>query len=71
MRTTAVRFLRRVVLWTPVTPPHGAPRAASVAWRVARDVAMPEVVASGRVSTDAHRDYTVKVDVGELEPPAP
>ncbi|MGH9085882.1 MAG: alkaline phosphatase D family protein [Acidimicrobiales bacterium] len=57
-----------VVLWTRVTPPHGAPRAASVGWRVASDLAMTRVVASGRVDTDADRDFTVKVDVTGLEP---
>jgi alkaline phosphatase D len=57
-----------VMLWTRVTPSHGAHRAASVAWRVARDVAMSDVVASGRAATNADRDFTVKVDVGGLQP---
>lgn len=57
----------RVVIWTRVTPRGDAGRSISVAWRVLPpDSERP--VASGRFETGAERDFTVKVDVGGLEP---
>jgi alkaline phosphatase D len=55
----------RVMLWTRVTAPGDA---VSVRWVVARDPKLARVVARGEVQTGAARDYTVKVDVGGLEP---
>ena len=56
-----------VILWTRVTP-HRIDQTVSVAWRVARDLAMTDVVASGRERTSADADFTVKVDVTGLAP---
>lgn len=59
----------RVILWTRVTvpvPPDGL--RVPVAWRVARDPALEQVVATGSVTTDASRDFTVKVDASGLDP---
>jgi alkaline phosphatase D len=56
----------RVILWTRVTSP-GA-RAADVAWRVARDPEMRQVVARGTARATPDRDFTVKVDAAGLEP---
>lgn len=55
----------RVIIWTRVTT--SLPKV-QVQWRVAKDTAMQQVVASGCVQTDASRDYTVKVDVENLAP---
>lgn len=55
----------RVVLWTRVS---GASAATSVRWEVADDEAFARVVRRGEVSTDASRDFTVKVDAGGLRP---
>jgi alkaline phosphatase D len=55
----------RVVLWTRVTV---SSPVADVRWRVASDPALARVVASGSTRTAAARDYTVKVDVGGLDP---
>ena len=57
----------RVILWTRVTlaKPKGTP---SVSYVVALDTAMQQVVATGKLSTDAKRDFTVKVDVTGLSP---
>lgn len=57
----------RVILWTRITLPRpkGTP---SVSYVVALDTAMQQVVATGRVTTDAKRDFTVKVDVTGLSP---
>lgn len=57
-----------VILWTRVTPPQGSAPIVSVRWRMANDVAMSDVVASGQTTTDIDRDLTVKVDVLGLAP---
>lgn len=57
----------RVIIWTRVTPSDdGLTKEAEVAWVVATDEAMTNVVASGTVFTSAKRDFTVKVDVTGL-----
>jgi alkaline phosphatase D len=54
-----------VILWTRVTPAStGAP--VRVWWEIARDVAFEERVAAAEVTTDASRDFTVKVDAKGL-----
>ena len=64
----------RVVLWTRVTPtPASRPGSgkgpqARVRWEVARDASFRKVVKRGTFTTAAHRDHTVKVDVGGLKP---
>ena len=58
----------RVIIWTRIT--ERTPSAASipVAWFVATDPQMQNVVRSGVQSTLAERDWTVKVDVTGLQP---
>ncbi|MBI5255943.1 MAG: alkaline phosphatase D family protein [Burkholderiales bacterium] len=56
----------RVVLWTRVT--QGGSSAIEVGWELARDAQFSSIVASGRVSTSAARDFTVHVDAGGLQP---
>ncbi len=58
----------RVILWTRVTPPQNWTGPVSVSWEVAADLQFTQVVASGTTSTDADRDYTVKVDATGLQP---
>lgn len=55
----------RVILWTRVTPSE--PATVSVDWEVASDEAFTSVVAKGSFTTNATRDYTVKVDVSGLQ----
>jgi alkaline phosphatase D len=55
-----------VILWTRVTAPGGGPMA--VDYVVGTDPGLASSVQSGRVSTDASRDYTVKIDVKGLRP---
>lgn len=72
-----------VIVWTRVTPSEGRPLAAAaglcgseaaaapmieVEWRLASDPGMSSIAQSGVVTTDASRDYTVKVDVIGLSP---
>jgi alkaline phosphatase D len=55
-----------VLLWTRVSPAGNA--AVNVDYVLATDPALGNVVKRGSASTDASRDYTVKVDVGGLQP---
>lgn len=56
----------RVVIWTRITPETAG--EVEVAWQVATDPKMGEVVQSGNYTTSGERDYTVKIDVSGLEP---
>jgi alkaline phosphatase D len=58
----------RVILWTRVTSGENLSPAIDVEWRVATDPSMDVVVARGDVRTASERDFTVKVDVGGLQP---
>lgn len=53
-----------VIIWTRVT----APSEVQLLWQVARDEAFADVVSEGEASAKASGDYTVKVDVRDLEP---
>ena len=55
-----------VILWTRVSP--GADDPVEVWWEIAVDTAFEKRVQVGTFSTDGSRDFTVKVDVGELDP---
>lgn len=55
-----------VIIWTRVTT--DLPGQISGTWKVALDTNMTNVVQQGTFSTDSSRDYTVKIDVSELEP---
>jgi alkaline phosphatase D len=55
-----------VVLWTRITSTGNA--AVTVDYVVGTNPALTAVVLTGRVSTDASRDYTVKVDATGLQP---
>jgi alkaline phosphatase D len=56
----------RVILWTRVTPSSAG--TVAVTCVVATDTALANVVTTLSLSTDATRDYTVKVDVTGLTP---
>jgi alkaline phosphatase D len=57
----------RVIIWTRVTPEEMDNAPIEVSWKVATDVDLENVVQSGTFTTDATRDYTVKVDVTGLD----
>lgn len=57
-----------VILWTRVTPPAESDEPVAVAFVVARDAALDDVVLAGEQVTGPERDYTVKVDAAGLEP---
>ena len=54
-----------VVIWTRVTPEIDEP--IDVQWEMATDTTFADVIASGMYSTNADRDYTVKLDVAGLD----
>lgn len=60
----------RVIIWTRVTIDDAIDPNATIQvnWRMATDVSMTNVVANGITSTNALKDYTVKVDVTGLSP---
>ncbi len=58
----------RVVIWTRVTPESMDGADIEVKWRMSTDAALSNVVKDGIFTTDANRDYTVKVDVVGLLP---
>lgn len=57
----------RVIIWTRITPSNPTD-TYNVNWQMATDAAMSNVVQNGTFSTDASRDFTVKVDVTGLQP---
>ena len=62
----------RVIIWTRITPPdRTATPAVEVRWRIAADERLSEIVTQGTVRTSIDRDFTVKVDVGGLQPGRP
>lgn len=56
----------RVVIWTRVSPQGGGD--VPVRWVIARDRDLKAVVQTGEITTNAARDYTVKIDVTGLRP---
>ena len=56
-----------VVIWTRLSTPEGGPGRGPVAWRVATDEALADVVAAGDAEADPGRDGTVHVAVTGLE----
>lgn len=55
----------RVIIWTRISDTTGT---ISVNWKMATDTALCAVVQSGAATTDASKDFTVKVDVTGLQP---
>jgi alkaline phosphatase D len=56
----------RVILWTRVLPGDGKHKTISCHWQVATDSEFAQLVSSGVASTNAERDYTVKIDATGL-----
>ncbi len=55
----------RVILWTRVSGKTGP---VAVTWQIARDAAFLDIAGAGRLTAEAGRDHTVKVDATALEP---
>ncbi|MDQ0466344.1 alkaline phosphatase D [Caulobacter ginsengisoli] len=56
----------RVMLWTRITP--AGEEAVKGDWQVAADAGFGKIVRKGSFTTDAGRDWTVKVDATDLKP---
>jgi alkaline phosphatase D len=56
----------RVIIWTRATPRPDVSGTIQVTWRVADDDRFERVVAQGTAETSAARDFTVKIDAGNL-----
>ena len=54
----------RLILWTRVRGVED--RRVDVRWAVAADANMQSIIIEGVVNTGAERDFTVKVDAGQL-----
>jgi len=57
----------RVVLWTRASPSNQSDTELSIGWEISLDANFTSVVASGVVTTNVDRDFTVKVDASGLE----
>lgn len=57
----------RVIIWTRVTPKDSL-ESIPVNWEVAADQDFNQVLQSGKTTATPERDYTVKVDVEQLQP---
>lgn len=57
----------KVIIWTRITPEDSLPEV-KVTWQVATDDTFKDVVRSGSSMTSLAKDYTVKVDIVNLEP---
>ncbi len=61
-------LMDKVIIWTRVSPrEEDKSNEIAVEWRMATDTGMTNVVASGILYTSKQKDYTVKVDVGNLK----
>lgn len=59
----------QIIIWTRVTPDdESTDKEAEVAWVIATDKELKEVVDSGTTLTDKSKDFTVKLDVTGLSP---
>ncbi len=55
----------RIILWTRITTQNAS---ETVGWEISTDVSFSTIVNSGSVTTDATKDFTVKVDATGLQP---
>ena len=56
-----------VILWTRITPDDPMVGAIDVIWEMSQDTSFSALLASGRFTTNAARDWTVKIDATGLK----
>lgn len=56
-----------VILWTRITPDNPAAGPVEVFWEMDKDADFESLAASGTFTTNAARDWTVKVDANDLD----
>ncbi len=54
-----------VFIWTRITTDEPNP---TISWKIATDTSMSNVVQSGTTSTNADKDYTIKIEATALQP---
>ncbi len=59
---------RSIILWTRITPNEPTAGAAEIIWEMDQDQDFGSLSVSGTVTTNAARDWTVKVDAQDLDP---
>lgn len=57
----------QVIIWTHITPDNSSQTVLSIDWEVATDTNFLNVVQSGTMTTDATKDWTIAVDVSNLD----
>jgi alkaline phosphatase D len=55
-----------VILWTRAVPSDATQQQVMLAWQLATDPNFNQLLRSGEVTTSAERDFTIKIDVQEL-----
>lgn len=58
----------RVIIWTRITPDNLPSAPLEVHWEIATDTTFSQVLQSGTYIADSNKDFTVKIDVGNLSP---
>ncbi|MBL7885082.1 MAG: alkaline phosphatase D family protein [Bacteroidia bacterium] len=58
----------RVIIWTRITPTINQTGSILVNWKIALDTGMQNIINNGSLFTNSTVDYTVKVDVTNLQP---
>lgn len=57
----------QVIIWTHITPDNSSQTTLDVDWEVATDTSFLNVIQSGTITTDATKDWTVAVDLSNLD----
>lgn len=55
-----------IIIWTHITPDSATQSNSNVNWQIATDTNFLNVVQSGTATTDASKDWTVAVDISNL-----
>ncbi len=58
----------QVIIWTRVTPENAKSTSVEVIWKMATDKELTNIVQTGKYTTNATQDYTIKIDVKNLTP---
>ena len=55
------------VIWTRVSPSNAA-QSIETRWEISTDSNFDKIIGSGRIAARASKDYTVKIELDQLEP---
>ncbi|HIF14075.1 MAG TPA: T9SS type A sorting domain-containing protein [Bacteroidetes bacterium] len=57
-----------IIIWTRISPDSNQTGPFNISWHIATDSNMQNIIQTGNSNTDYDKDYTLKVDVGGLQP---